>query len=701
MKKWIVVALVAASVFKCLPVSSASSSTMQTDTKQLIGLSSKVEKGDDDAEVADGKKKKQRSSWQFYKRNNESKETSTENDATGGEGTDDDDKEKKSLLSTEKEGQKKRFQFQFLRREKELDGKDSKKKNDDELIKEEEDDGEKTLDEENKNEQGEANEPDIVDENDNETNKESSSSSDKENDDEDDVQSNQDDKENDSEEAKSTKDLNATQQYRKQLRMTQQLAQPPGTIIYRSVPSSQRGLPPPASNPSPIPTTQGQVMAAAALVNLLSLASRFFFIKWIIKKLAFESESMSPVQHFMWECLNDKFVKDNEIWNRVVRRVPYSMDVSQRKWGKTVKAMCPDFNQNKQNNRQKKRTNTKGIKSKELEQNMTLYNETNPEQQQLIDIPPETSRTVVVMDFTTMNVPDPDFLRFADVVTFLVGSNSLRKQFFGKNPEVVLILQSPGGEVTSFAFAAAQVARLQSAGFSVTVSVDRIAASGGYMIASQATQILASPFAMVGSIGVITESLNFYEALKKYGVQSLVLKAGDMKNPISQYGEVTKEDIKNTQDDLEEIHQSFIDLCRVRRPTLDLAVCNGRILSGDKALEKGMIDRILTSDEYILEKISEGDLVMKLHLVSGRNNEHNMIARALELLPHLSRKFQNFMSTNGGRTGGAINVASEVGKRKAIHTDNNAASKVVQVVGLACMVRRAIARTDFFDFLKN
>jgi len=175
-----------------------------------------------------------------------------------------------------------------------------------------------------------------------------------------------------------------------------------------------------------------------------------------------------------------------------------------------------------------------------------------------------------------------------------------------------------------------------------------------------------------------------------------------MKNPISQYGEVTKEDIKNTQDDIEEIHQSFIDLCRVRRPSLDLAVCNGRVLSGDRALEKGMIDRILTSDEYILEKISGGDLVMKLHLVSGRNNEHNMIARALELLPHLSRKFQNFMLTNGSRTGGAINVASELGKRKTmIQMDNNAASKVVQVVGLACMVRRAIARTDIFDFLKN
>ena len=123
-----------------------------------------------------------------------------------------------------------------------------------------------------------------------------------------------------------------------------------------------------------------------------------------------------------------------------------------------------------------------------------------------------------------MNVPDPDFLRFADVVTFLVGSNNPRKQLFGKKPEVIIILQSPGGEVTSFAFAAAQVARLRSAGWKVTISVDRIAASGGYMIASQATQILASPFAMVGSIGVITETLNFYETLKKYGVKSLVLK---------------------------------------------------------------------------------------------------------------------------------------------------------------------------------
>jgi ClpP class serine protease len=185
---------------------------------------------------------------------------------------------------------------------------------------------------------------------------------------------------------------------------------------------------------------------------------------------------------------------------------------------------------------------------------------------------------------------------------------------------------------------------------------------------------------------------------------NIFVQAGDMKNPITQYGEVSKEDIQNTQEDLEEIHESFINLCRLRRPTLDLEVCNGRVLSGDRALEKGMIDRILTSDEYIMEKISEGDLVMKLHLVSGRN-EHNMISRALELLPHLSSKFKRFISTSsGGTTGSGINAAAVVGRRNAstsmIQMDGNVANKVVQVVGLACMIQRAIARTGVFDFSK-
>ena len=564
MKSWtvqiyfVVVVLVVTSLFIRLPVSSASS-TIQADTKQLFGLSTKLDTEDTDrkkkkklffrqtenkeksVDTEDTDKKKKQyfgssffksenkeksddiedtdtgtdkkpinSSWQFFNRNKKS------NDASGGEG--DSEEAKPSPTSTEKDENKKRFQFQFRRREKELDEKDPKKNNTDEVGEtvNEEVDGE--LNTEDKNEQGKVKESEKVKENDSES---SSSSSDKvEDDDKSDSQTIKDDPQSDPDEKEEKKDEDkekendlqqaAQQQYRNQLMLKQQqLVQSPGAIFYRPTQLPQQGFPQQQqpSSPSAIPSAQGQIMAASAIVNVLGLVSRFFFIKWIINKLAFESESMSPTQHFMWECLNDKFVKDNEIWNRVLRRVPQSMNVSRRKWGNTVKAMGPD-----------------NINMNKTQQNKIAQEEDQVEQQQQSTGIPETSKTVVVMDFSTMNVPDPDFLRFADVVTFLVGSNNPRKQLFGKKPEVIIILQSPGGEVTSFAFAAAQVARLRSAGWKVTISVDRIAASGGYMIASQATQILASPFAMVGSIGVITETLNFYETLKKYGVKSLVLK---------------------------------------------------------------------------------------------------------------------------------------------------------------------------------
>ena len=150
---------------------------------------------------------------------------------------------------------------------------------------------------------------------------------------------------------------------------------------------------------------------------------------------------MSPVQHFMWECLNDKFVKDNEIWNRVLRRVPHSMSISQRKWGKTLKAMRPT--QNKQNNLLKKKE-----KRKEPERHSVSDDEKQLVEERQSTETPKSPRSVVVMDFSTTNVASPDFLRFADVVTFLVGSNSPNMQCFGEKPEVILILQSPGGEVT-------------------------------------------------------------------------------------------------------------------------------------------------------------------------------------------------------------------------------------------------------------
>ena len=525
---------------------SASASSIRADTKRFFSLSSNTEDIDETTEDTSSELTKRSLPWKFFKRNKDSAEIPEE--ANSDDNSDSETKRKTSSPSAEQEDEKKRrFQFQIFPRERVSDKKDSADQDISDNETSEDDGNEEKKSDVNSSKKNKSSKVN-VDKSNNTTNYEESSSSssslsssDKDENDsdesdsqsgEDEIEIDEDNKENkfDNDKKNSTNNLTPAQQYRKQILIRQQqLAQPlggTGTSLYRSVPLQQQGTPfyPGAPNPSTLPTSQGQIMAAAALVNLLSLASRFFFIKWIINKLAFESELASPVQHFMWECLNDKFVKDDQIWNRVLFRKPHSVNGSQSKWKKVVTAMGPTHSdQNQKSDRSKKKTK-KHIESNNSKEASSYDEVVQVERDQKIKPSPETSKTVVVMDFSTMNVLDPDFLRFADVVTFLVGANTPRKQFFGKKPEVLLILQSPGGEVTSFAFAAAQIHRLRSCGWNVTVSVDRIAASGGYMIASQATQILASPFAMVGSIGVITETLNFHEILKKYGIKSLVLK---------------------------------------------------------------------------------------------------------------------------------------------------------------------------------
>ena len=540
------ISFVAVVIFVASASASASASSIRADTKRFFSLSSNTEDIDETTEDTSSELTKRSLPWKFFKRNKDSAEIPEE--ANSDDNSDSETKKKKLLPSAEKEDEKKRrFQFQIFPRERVSDKKDSADQDISDNETSEDDGNEEKKSDVNSSKKNKSSKVN-VDKSNNTTNYEESSSSssslsssDKDENDsdesdsqsgEDEIEIDEDNKENkfDNDKKNSTNNLTPAQQYRKQILIRQQqLAQPlggTGTSLYRSVPLQQQGTPfyPGAPNPSTLPTSQGQIMAAAALVNLLSLASRFFFIKWIINKLAFESELASPVQHFMWECLNDKFVKDDQIWNRVLFRKPHSVNGSQSKWKKVVTAMGPTHSdQNQKSDRSKKKTK-KNIESNNSKEASSYDEVVQVERDQKIKPSPETSKTVVVMDFSTMNVLDPDFLRFADVVTFLVGANTPRKQFFGKKPEVLLILQSPGGEVTSFAFAAAQIHRLRSCGWNVTVSVDRIAASGGYMIASQATQILASPFAMVGSIGVITETLNFHEILKKYGIKSLVLK---------------------------------------------------------------------------------------------------------------------------------------------------------------------------------
>lgn len=659
---FVLAAFAATSILACLPPSSASTSASSSsapsqERRNFFGrLVSKKERtgkdesdgDDDDNEGVEVTITKKKTSWQFFYRKTEDdtakqKEEDPKNDSESKESRDDEEEDGEEDQKPAQEG---------TSAEDAASG--NSEKNDDQGDIEDGDEASSPSDSKNEN-----NEEDDV----NKTEKTKNDGKVEGQKEKDPDQGKESGEKNTNSVQQQSQDPN--QQYRNMLiaqQMQQQRLMSPGSIIYRTVPSmSGHSLQQQQQQSGML--GQGQAMSVAAIVNLISLAVKFAFAKWIINKLV-ESESKNPVHHFMWECLNDTYVKDDEVWSRVLSRVPHSMGISRRKWGQTVKSMVPNL-QKEEKKKDRLAKKNRNNKKKKVPKNRQLSISTNDEknQQKSTEIkpytPPETSKTVVVMDFSAMHNPQSDFLRFADVVTFLVKSNQPQKQMFGQKPEVILTLQSPGGEVTSFGFAAAQVARLRDAGWNVTVCVDRIAASGGYMIASQATQILASPFAMVGSVGVITESFNFYEILKKNGIRSLVMKAGDSKNPITQFGEVTDEDIKNTQQDLDDIHKSFIELCRSRRPALDLAVCNGRILSGDMALKRGMIDRILTSDEYILEKISEGDLVMKLHLVSG-NSERHMIANIFNILPHLKSRFKKFMFAGGGKSMiGKLNAAMD------------------------------------------
>jgi serine protease SohB len=166
--------------------------------------------------------------------------------------------------------------------------------------------------------------------------------------------------------------------------------------------------------------------------------------------------------------------------------------------------------------------------------------------------------------------------------------------------EVLVRLESPGGSVTGYGLAASQLMRLRKAGIPLTIAIDEIAASGGYMMAVVANKVIASPFAVLGSIGVVGQLPNFHRLLKKHEVDYLEVTAGEHKRPVSMLGPVTDEGLKKFRSQIEEIHGLFREHVKSFRPQLDLdKTANGDIWYGLDALKLGLIDEVLTSDEWL------------------------------------------------------------------------------------------------------
>ncbi|MCP0910858.1 MULTISPECIES: protease SohB [Acinetobacter] len=174
---------------------------------------------------------------------------------------------------------------------------------------------------------------------------------------------------------------------------------------------------------------------------------------------------------------------------------------------------------------------------------------------------------------------------------------------------VVVRLESPGGMVHGYGLAAAQLVRLRDAGFHLTICVDRVAASGGYMMACIANEVVSAPFAIVGSIGVVAQVPNFNRLLKDNKIDFELYTAGQYKRTVTMFGENTEEGKAKFEEELQQTHALFKHFVEKYRPQLNVEkVATGEHWYGRDALDLNLVDKLQTSDEYLLHLLTQHDV---------------------------------------------------------------------------------------------
>lgn len=219
-----------------------------------------------------------------------------------------------------------------------------------------------------------------------------------------------------------------------------------------------------------------------------------------------------------------------------------------------------------------------------------------------------------------------------------------------KGDEVIVRLESGGGMVHAYGLAAAQLARIKDAGLMLTVCMDKIAASGGYMMACVADNILSAPFAVVGSIGVVAQVPNFHDLLEKHDVDVEVFTAGKYKRTVTIFGKNTPEDKEKFQQELEETHKLFQDFVTKYRPHLDLdKVATGEHWYGEDAIKLKLVDKLETSDSYIMSRMETAQ-VFAIHTRSKptlaeklgfAQTAQAVVSTAMDRLPDALLKLEN------------------------------------------------------------
>ena len=178
-----------------------------------------------------------------------------------------------------------------------------------------------------------------------------------------------------------------------------------------------------------------------------------------------------------------------------------------------------------------------------------------------------------------------------------------------ENDEVFVRLESGGGVVHGYGLGASQLMRIREKNIPLTVSVDKVAASGGYMMACVGSRIMAAPFSIIGSIGVIAQIPNFNKVLKKHNIEYDQFTAGEFKRTVTLFGENTDEAKAKFREEIEDIHVLFKDFIVQHRPDVDIVkVSTGESWPGTRALEKKLVDELKTSDDYLLESSKDADI---------------------------------------------------------------------------------------------
>lgn len=197
--------------------------------------------------------------------------------------------------------------------------------------------------------------------------------------------------------------------------------------------------------------------------------------------------------------------------------------------------------------------------------------------------------------------------------------------------EVVIRLESPGGVVHGYGLAASQLQRVRNKSVTLTVAVDKVAASGGYMMACIGSRIIAAPFAILGSIGVVAQLPNFHRLLKKNDIDVELHTAGEFKRTLTIFGENTDKDREKFVEDLEDIHLLFKDFVSEHRPQVNIdKVATGEAWFGRRALEHELVDELKTSDEYIIEQCEDKD-VFHVKYVEHKNRIDRIFDRVARL----------------------------------------------------------------------